>query len=94
MQLLSVCEDFNFWIRMSHAQCIPIVFCRQNNKKMTFMYKSTNAYQMKTATCIPYNLTQNTILNMSHLRTKVCKKYETFENNHFAVYLICTMKTV
>ena len=75
MQLLSVFEDFNFRIGMcAHAQSIPIVFRQQNNKKMTIMYKTTNAYRMKTATCIPYNLTQHTILNMSYLRTKVCKK--------------------
>ena len=53
MQLLSVFEDFNFWIGMcAHAQSIPIVFRQQNNKKMTIMYKTTNAYRMKTATCI------------------------------------------
>ena len=76
MQLLSVFEDYNFLIGMcAHAQSIPIVFRQQNNKEMTIMYKTTNAlYPMKTATCIPYNLTQHTILNMSYLRTKVCKK--------------------
>ena len=94
MQLLSVFEDFNFWIGMgAHAQSIPIVFRQQNNKKMTIMYKTNNAYRMKTATCIPNNTLQfDTTYNPQHVLFKNKGVQKVLTTNIF--YIMKLLKTI